>query len=78
MGAAAATNNDNAVGAVVPLSLTNDENAYIGASVAFEGMCIGAFADGAGKFAAASTLLTSCCRRCAVRRRCALRCRHRR
>ena len=48
MGAAIATNNDNAIGAVVPPSSTEDEDAYAGALVAFEGACVGAFADGAG------------------------------
>ena len=40
---------DDAVGAVVPLSLTEDEGAYVGASVAFKGVCISVFADGAGQ-----------------------------
>jgi hypothetical protein len=42
MGAAVATDNNDVVGAVVPPSLT------VGASVAFEGTCVGAFPDGAG------------------------------
>ncbi len=46
-GAAAATDNNNAVSAVVPLSLTKDKDAYAGALEAFEGACVGAFADGA-------------------------------
>ena len=43
---------DNAVGAFVPPSLTEDKDAYVGASVVLEGACVGAFADGAGKSAA--------------------------
>ncbi len=46
-GAAVAADNDDAISAVVPPSSTNDEDAYVGASVAFEGVCDGAFADGA-------------------------------
>ena len=56
-GAAVAANNVDAVGTVVPLSSTNDKEAYVGVSVAFEGVCIGAFANGAGESAAASALL---------------------
>jgi hypothetical protein len=78
MGAAVASNNDNALGAVVPLSVTNDEDAYIGALVVFEGVCVGAFRGGAGESAAASKLLPPRCRRRIVRRRHALRCCHRR
>ena len=48
-GAAVAADNDDAAGAVVPPSSTNDKDAYVGASVAFKGMCVGAFADGAGE-----------------------------
>ena len=77
-GAAVANANEDAVGAAVPPSLTNDEDAYVGALVAFEGVCVSAFADGAGKSAAASVLLLPCCRRRAVRRRRTLRCRRRR
>ncbi len=77
-GAAVAADNNNAVGAVVPLSLTNDKDAYINTSVAFEGMCVGAFTYSAGKSAAASALLPPRCHRCAVRRCHALSCRHRR
>jgi hypothetical protein len=77
-GAAVAANSNNAVGAVVPPSLTNDEEVYVGASVAFEGVCVGAFADSAGESAAASALLPPRCRRRAVRRRHASRCCHRR
>ena len=47
-GAAIAANTDNAVSSVVPLSSIKDEDAYVGASVAFEGMCVDAFVDGAG------------------------------
>ena len=67
-GAAVAADNDDAADAVVPPSLTNDKDAYVSALVAFKGMCVGAFADGAGESAAASALLPPrCCRR-AVRR----------
>ena len=45
-GAVAADDND-AVDAVIPPSSTKDEDAYVGASVAFEGTCVGAFMDGA-------------------------------
>ncbi len=78
MGAAIAANDNNAVGTVVPLSLTKDEDAYVSASVVFEGVCVGAFVDGAGKPAAASALLPPRCYCRAVRRRRALRCRRRR
>ena len=47
-GAAVAANDNDVVGAVVPPSLTKDEDAYVGASVAFKGTCVGAFGDGAG------------------------------
>ena len=47
-GAALAAANNNALSAIVPPSSTEDEDAYIGTSVAFEGACIGTFADGAG------------------------------
>ncbi len=77
-GALVAANNDDAVGTVVPPSSTKDEDAYVGASVAFEGACVGTFVDSAGKSAAASALLPPRCHRRAVRRRRALRCRHRR
>jgi hypothetical protein len=56
-GAAVAANDNNAVGAVVPPSSTKDKDAYLSALAAFEGACVGAFADGAGKSAAASVLL---------------------
>ncbi len=51
-----AKDNDT-VNAVVPPSSTKDEDAYVGASVAFEGVCVGAFADGA---AAADVALSRC------------------
>ena len=51
---AVAADDDNAVDAVVPPSSTKDKDAYVGASVAFKGACVGAFADGADEFAAAS------------------------
>jgi hypothetical protein len=47
-GAAVAADDDNAVSAVVPPSLTVDNDAYVSTLVAFKGACIGAFADGAG------------------------------
>ncbi len=77
-GAAVVANNNNAVGAVIPLSSTNDEEAYVSALVAFGGVCIGAFADGAGESAAASAQLPLRCRRRAVPCRHASCCRHRR
>ncbi len=77
-GTAVAANDDDAVGALIPPSSTKDRGAYIGASVAFEGACVSAFADGAGESAAASMLLPPHCGRRAVRRRRALRCRHHR
>ena len=55
--AAVAADDNNAVGTVVPPSLTKDEDGYVGALVAFEGTCIGTFTDGAGESAAASVLL---------------------
>ena len=48
MGTAVAAADNNAIGAVVPSSSNKDEEAYVGVAVAFEGACIGAFADGAG------------------------------
>jgi hypothetical protein len=75
-GAAIAADDDNAVGAVVPPSLTKDKDAYVGALVAFEGACAGAFADGASKSATASVLLPLCCPRRVMRRRRASRCHH--
>ena len=38
-GAAVAADDDDAVGAVLPLSSTNDKDAYVDALVAFEGVC---------------------------------------
>ena len=75
---AVAADDDDAVDAVVPPSSTKDKDAYVGALVAFEGVCVGAFANGAGESAPASALLPSRCHRRAVRRSLALRCRHRR
>ena len=49
-----AANDDDAVNAVFPLSSTKDKDAYVGALVAFEGTCVGAFVDGA---AAANVVL---------------------
>ncbi len=46
-GDAVAADDNDAVNAVVPPSLTKDKDTYVGASVAFEGVCVGAFADGA-------------------------------
>ena len=57
-GAAVAAADNDAVSAVVPPSSTNDEDAYGGALVAFEGVCVSAFADGA----AAADVALSCCR----------------
>jgi hypothetical protein len=57
-GDAVAADNDDAVDAVVPPSSTKGEDAYVGALVAFEGACVGAFADGA----AAANVALSCCR----------------
>ncbi len=68
-GATVTADDNNAVGAVVPPSLTKDKDAYVGASVAFKGACVGAFPDGAGESTAASVLLPPRCRRCAVPRR---------
>jgi hypothetical protein len=46
-GDAVTADNDDAVDAVVPPSSTKDEDAYVGAPVAFEGVRVSAFADGA-------------------------------
>ncbi len=46
-GNAVAADDDDAVDAVIPPSSTKDEDAYVGTSVAFEGVCVGAFVDGA-------------------------------
>jgi hypothetical protein len=40
-GAAVAADDDDAVGTIVPPSSTKDEDAYVGASVAFEGAYVG-------------------------------------
>ena len=77
-GAAVTAANNDAISAVIPPSSTNDKEAYIGASVAFEGVCVSAFADGAGESVVASPLLPPRCRHHAVLRHRALRCRHRR
>ena len=49
LGAIVAANNNDANGAAVPLSSTEDEGAYVGASAEFEVACFDAiaFADGA-------------------------------
>ena len=57
MGDAIAANDDDDVNAVVPPSSTKDKDAYVSASVTFEGACVGAFADGA---AAADVALSRC------------------
>jgi hypothetical protein len=44
LGATVAANDDDADGAVVPPSSTEDEGTYVGASVEFEVACFGAFA----------------------------------
>jgi len=46
-GTTVAANDEDADGTVVPPSSTEDEGAYVGASVEFEVACFGAFADGA-------------------------------
>ena len=46
---ATAVANDDAVGAVVPPSLTEDKGAYASQSEALEGTCVSVFADGAGQ-----------------------------
>ena len=75
-GATVDPDDNNASGAVVPQSLTKDEDAYVGATVAFEGACIGAFVDDAGKSTAASALLPPRCHHHAVRRRHISHCLH--
>ena len=57
MGNAVAADNDDDVDAVVPPSSTKDKDAYVGASVVFNGACVNAFADGA---AAADVALSRC------------------
>ena len=78
-GNAVAADNDDAVNAVVPPSSTKDEDVYVGASVAFDSVCVGAFVDGA---AAANVALSRCCHRLSLRAAATamppLRCRHRR
>ncbi len=59
-GAAVAAEDDDAKCAVVPPSSTKDKDAYVGASVAFEGACVGTFADSAGKSAAARATVALC------------------
>ena len=77
-GTAVAADNDDAISAVVPPSSTNDEDAYVCALVAFNSVCVSAFADSASESATPSALLPpQCCHR-AVHHRRALRCRHRR
>ena len=63
---AVAAYNDDAVDAVVPPSSTKDKDAYFGASVAIEGVCIGAFADGAAAtdFALLPPPQPPCCCHC--------------
>ncbi len=78
MGATVTADDDDAVRAVIPSSLTNDEDAYVGVLVAFEGVCISVYADGARESTAASALLPPRCRRCTVRQRSTSHCRHRR
>ena len=63
-GDAVAADDDDAVNAVVPLSSTKGRDANVGASVAFEGVCIGAFADSA---AAADVALLRCRHRRSLR-----------
>ncbi len=58
-GATVAADDNDAISANVPLSLTKDEDAYIGTSVAFKGMCAGAFADGASESAALRAAATA-------------------
>jgi hypothetical protein len=77
-GAAVAADDNNAIGIVVPPSSTKDEGAYVGVSVAIEGVCVSTFTDGAGESAAASVLLPPQCQQCAVSHRRALCCCHRR
>ena len=47
-GAVVADNEDDAIGAIVPPSSTENKDAYVGALVAFEGAHVGALGDGAG------------------------------
>ena len=73
-GAAVAANDNNNVGAVLPPSSTKDKDVYVGASVAFEGACVGTFADSDSESTAVSVLLPPRCQHRAVRRRHASRC----
>jgi hypothetical protein len=63
-GDAVTADNDDAVDAVVPPSSTKDEDAYVGAPVAFEGVYVSAFADGA---AATDVALSRCRHRRSLR-----------
>ena len=63
-GDAVTADNDDAVDAVVPSSSTKDEDAYVGAPVVFEGVCVSAFADGA---TAADFALSRCRHRHSLR-----------
>ncbi len=45
--AAVTANDNNALGNLVPPSLTEDKDTYASTLVAFEGACVGAFADSA-------------------------------
>ncbi len=49
---AVATPADDAIGAVLPLSLPNSKDAYISMLVAFKDVCFGAFTEGANESAA--------------------------
>ncbi len=66
-GGAVAADDDDAANAVVPPSSTKDEDPYVGASVVFEGACVGLFVGGAGESAAASVLQPRCRRRAVPR-----------
>ena len=48
MDATAANNHNASIGAVIPLSSSENNTAFVGASVAFEGMCVGMLADSTG------------------------------
>ena len=49
MDVATAVANNGAFGVIGPPSLTEDEGAYVGASVAFNGACVSVFANGTGQ-----------------------------
>ncbi len=68
MGTTVTAQDNKSISAVIPLSSTKDEDTYVGALVAFKGVCAGVFADSASESAAASTLLPLGCRRRDVRR----------